>query len=265
MAKMNDSAPAEVQMTVANSESFEGNPTPSVWVALAAIAIYFATQILIGVVLIAVVILASGRPVTDPAALMDLSRSGLLNGAVVLSSALLSLPIIYLSTVKFGRRPFKELVRWRLPLHVPTWMGVLIALVAGILLDAVTLALRKPLVAPTMRSLYQGSLPEVLVLILAVVGIAPLMEEILFRGLLYTSVAARLGVPAGIGITALSFGAIHVCTYGTDWYSVLQTLILGLMLTGLRAWTRSLWPCTVAHVANNLYSTVETLILLNLR
>lgn len=262
---MNDRASTEVHRAVANGESFEGDAAPSVWVALGAVAIYFVTQMLIGLVLVSAVVLTSGKPLTDPAALMSLGRSGLLNGVVVLSSVLLSLPVIYLATVKVGRRPFSELVRWRPPLHMPTWMGVLVALAAGLLLDALTLALQKPLVAPTVRDLYQGSVLGVFVLAVAVVVAGPLMEEILFRGLLYTSLAARLGAPIGIAITTLAFGVIHVCTYGTDWYSVLQTLIMGLMLTGLRAWTRSLWPSTVAHIANNLYSTVEVLILLNLR
>jgi uncharacterized protein len=252
-------------MTATNLGPFEGGSSPSVWVALGAISLYFVTQMLVGVVLIIAVALSGGTALSDPVALMSLARNGLLNGVVVLISALLSLPIIYLVTVKTGRRPFSELVRWRPPLHIPAWTGVLIALAAGILLDALTLALQKPLVAPTVSDLFRGNLSGTLALALAVVVAAPLMEEILFRGLLYTSLAARLGAPAGIAITALSFGAIHVCTYGTDWYSVLQTLIMGLMLTVLRAWTGSLWPCTVAHVANNLYSTVETLILLNLR
>ncbi len=244
--------------------AFEGSPTPGVLLALGAVLLYFATQMMVGVVLIVAFIFASGKPLTEPGELMGLGQNGLLNGLVVLIAAALSLPMIYTLVVKVVKRPFAEVIRWRSPANLPAWMGIVIALGAGLIFDGLTLALGKPLVPPTIRALYQGSAWGVVVLAFAVIAAAPLMEEILFRGLLYTALAARVSVPAGVAITSLAFGAVHVCTYGTDWYSILQTLVMGLVLTLLRAWTRSVWPSAVTHVTNNLYSTVEILILLGL-
>jgi uncharacterized protein len=262
---MNEELPSEMSaLAPASPGVFEGSPAPNVLIALGAVALYFVAQMLVGVVLIVAFMFASGKPFTDPTELMSLSRNGLLNGLVVLIAVLLSLPIIYAVIVKVDKRPFGEVVRWRPPVNLPAWMGIVVALVVGVAFDALTLALGKPLVPQTLRDLYQGGVSDVAILALAVVVAAPLMEEILFRGLLYTSLSARIGVPAGITITTLTFGVVHVCTYGTDWYSILQTLVMGLILTLLRAWTRSLWPCTVAHVTNNLYSTVEILVLLSL-
>jgi uncharacterized protein len=246
-------------------QTFEGSPAPNVFVALGAVVLYFVVQLVVGVVLILAFILASGKPLTQPSQLTDLGHNGLLNGLVVVISMLLSLSIIYVLVVKIEKRPFGEAVRWRPPVNLPTWMGVVIALVIGVALDGLTIALGKPLVPQTLRDLYQGSIPSLVVLALAVVLAAPLMEEILFRGLLYPALSAQIGAILGVAITTLAFGLVHVCTYGLDWYSILQTLVMGLVLTVLRAWTHSLWPSTAAHIAINLYSTVEILILLYLR
>lgn len=261
---MDEELPSEMSAPApARPVAFEGSPAPNVVLALGAVVLYFVAQMLVGVALIVAFTFASGKPLTEPGELMSLGRNGLLNGLVVLISVLLSLPIVYTVIVKVDKRPFGEAVRWRPPINLPAWMGIVIALVVGVAFDALTLEMGKPLVPQTLRDLYQGGVSAMVVLALAVVVAAPLMEEILFRGLLYTSLSARIGVPAGVTITTLIFGVVHVCTYGTDWYSVLQTLVMGLVLTVLRAWTRSLWPCTVAHVTNNLYSTVEILFILS--
>jgi membrane protease YdiL (CAAX protease family) len=258
-----DYRPAEPVATTENREAFEGTPAPHAGVAVGAIAIYFVTQALVALVLVAAAIVIGGQAPSDTQTLINIGRSGLLNGLVVLISVSLSLPAVYLLAAKVGRQPFGVTIRWRPPERLPTWAGAIIALVAGGLLDALTLALGKPLVSSTQIDLYRGSLPSVALVSVAVVVAAPVMEEILFRGLLYTALGARFGAPTGVVITTVAFGVIHVCTYGTDWYTVLQTIIIGGVLTAMRAWTRSVWPCTVAHVTNNLYGTIETLILLS--
>ena len=89
-----------------------------------------------------------------------------------------------------------------------------------------------------------------LVAVLVLVCImAPVAEEFLFRGLLFTSLRASTGLwPAAI-ITGAVFGAIHVGSSPVGFLVPLAVLGLGLCL--IYAWTRSLYPCVALHAINN--------------
>src|SRR5919202_2616050 len=88
----------------------------------------------------------------------------------------------------------------------------------------------------------------VAVLILVCV-MAPIAEEMLFRGLLFTSIRVSAGLwPAAI-ITGIVFGAIHAGSSPAGFLVPLGVLGVGLCL--LYAWTGSLLPCIALHAINN--------------
>jgi len=82
------------------------------------------------------------------------------------------------------------------------------------------------------------------------VTIGPLMEELLFRGLLYPVLARRIGVAGGILLTALSFGLIHYPQY-KSWSAVLVITLVGVVLTSVRAVTKSVAASFLVHVGYN--------------
>ncbi|MDQ4094831.1 MAG: CPBP family intramembrane metalloprotease [Actinomycetota bacterium] len=83
-------------------------------------------------------------------------------------------------------------------------------------------------------------------LFIVVVIIAPILEEIVFRGLLYRAIRARIGVASATVITALAFSAMHF-----------QPLLLGVLfafgvvLALVAEWSDSLYPPIVLHALNN--------------
>ena len=81
-------------------------------------------------------------------------------------------------------------------------------------------------------------------LLLAV--LAPLVEELVFRGLLYGWLAGRWGKIVGWIVSSLAFAAAHT----EPAHSVL-VCPLGLLFGWLRQRTDSLLPSLVAHIANN--------------
>ena len=83
------------------------------------------------------------------------------------------------------------------------------------------------------------------------VTLGPLMEELFFRGFLYPVVARRLGVAAGILLTALPFGLMHLVQYGYSWGAVLIVFLVGVVLTAVRAMTKSVAASFLAHVGYN--------------
>ena len=83
------------------------------------------------------------------------------------------------------------------------------------------------------------------------VTIGPLMEELFFRGFLYPIIAHRLGFFWGIVLTALPFGLIHAFQYGYAWGAVLIIFLVGVVLTVVRAATKSVASSFLAHVGYN--------------
>ena len=82
------------------------------------------------------------------------------------------------------------------------------------------------------------------------VTLGPLMEELFFRGFLYPVVARRLGVLSGILLTALPFGLMHYLQY-RSWGAVLIIILVGVVLTTVRAMTKSVASSFLAHVGYN--------------
>lgn len=86
---------------------------------------------------------------------------------------------------------------------------------------------------------------------LFIVIIAPLIEEMFFRGLLLRGYLKRYSTPAAILVTALLFGLLH-----GQYVTIIWGFILGLLLAWLYLLTRSLWPCIIAHSFHNLTAII---------
>jgi len=76
------------------------------------------------------------------------------------------------------------------------------------------------------------------------------MEELFFRGFLYPVIARRMGVVWGILLTAVPFGLIHYLQY-RSWGAVLIIIMVGVVLTTIRAATKSVASSFLAHVGYN--------------
>ena len=82
-------------------------------------------------------------------------------------------------------------------------------------------------------------------------GWVPFVEEVFFRGFLFTGLAARFGVPAGVLGSAAVFALAHV-SIGT-----LVPIFATGILFGWAYWkTRTLWVPICAHGCQNLLATL---------
>jgi uncharacterized protein len=82
------------------------------------------------------------------------------------------------------------------------------------------------------------------------VTLGPLMEELFFRGFLYPVIARRIGAVWGIILTALPFGLMHYAQY-RSWSAVLIIIMVGVVLTTVRAVTKSVASSFLAHIGYN--------------
>lgn len=82
--------------------------------------------------------------------------------------------------------------------------------------------------------------------------LGPLVEELLFRGVLLSALLRRFRVGWSMAISALVFALAHLPGLQFAWYALPDLMLLALALAALRLASRSLWPAVLAHGVNNL-------------
>lgn len=91
-----------------------------------------------------------------------------------------------------------------------------------------------------------------LALTLAVISIGPLVEELLFRGVLLSALLRRLRTVWAVSASAVLFALVHLMDLHWLWYALPNLALLGAALAWLRLRSGSLWPAVIAHACNNL-------------
>lgn len=146
----------------------------------------------------------------------------------------------------FGLRPRSD--GWR-PLAVAAAVlvaaGVALDLLLGVLGD--WLGLASHWAEWFDPALAWGSPAAVAVVLLGSVVFAPVFEELIFRGLLYGTLRARLSWPLAAAGSALVFALAH--GYGIAGF--LSVFLSGLLWAWIYERTGSLLPSMAAHVVNN--------------
>jgi membrane protease YdiL (CAAX protease family) len=154
--------------------------------------------------------------------------------------------MVWLVSWHYGRRFYAE-VRWKWP--EGWWLYLGLGVVLSISLQVVASFLPMPKELPIDR--FFKTPAEAWVLSLFGMSVAPLMEELFFRGFLYPVLVRRLGLVAGIGLTSLGFGLIHAPQLGRAWAPVLVVFLVGVALTVVRARTKSVAASMLVHIAYN--------------
>jgi len=88
---------------------------------------------------------------------------------------------------------------------------------------------------------------------------APMIEEIVYRGVIYSSVEGLMGKGAAVTFVTLLFALVHAPQYWGSVAALASILSLSFVLTLLRAWTGKLLPCFATHL---VYNSVQALALL---
>jgi membrane protease YdiL (CAAX protease family) len=83
------------------------------------------------------------------------------------------------------------------------------------------------------------------------ITLAPLMEELFFRGFLYPVLERRLGLSVAVVLTAAGFALLHGSQLLFAWGPVLVIFLVGVVLTGVRAKRNSVAAGLLIHMAYN--------------
>ncbi len=184
-------------------------------------------------------------------------------GAVILTLAIILIMQVagfaaaWLVVTRVGRRPFWRSLGW----EWTAWFRPVHAVGLAFLMFGVAILLERALPhreTELEKFLKIGMDIRVMVAALAVVT-APLIEEIVYRGLIYSSVEGLMGKGAAVAFVTMLFALVHAPQYWGSAAALASILSLSLVLTLLRARTGNLLPCFATHL---VYNAIQVGILL---
>jgi membrane protease YdiL (CAAX protease family) len=104
---------------------------------------------------------------------------------------------------------------------------------------------------------YDNALPLIIIIVIAI-GLAPVIEELFFRGFVFAGVASRWGWLWGAVGSASLFGLAHLGNSGY-YYVVPPIIFIGALFAWGYYYSRSILPSMAAHFMFNLIQIIGTL------
>lgn len=216
-------------------------PWPA-WMAFVALIAAFAVA-LFGGLIVAAIGAAFGASLEDPPPAVNIAAT------VVQDLAFVAVPVVFSFSVL--RRVAPECFGLRRTALWPAVGLTLAMMFAYYLLSglwAALLGLSEPDQLPDSLGVETSTAALVAVCVLVTV-IAPIAEEILFRGFMFGALRNWRGPIVSAVITGILFGAIHAGSADVEF--LVPLALLGVLLALLRWKTGSLLPCMVVHAFNN--------------
>ena len=151
--------------------------------------------------------------------------------------------------VRHYHRRFADAVRWHWP-REHRWLAYLLGGMAlAVVVQLVSVLLPIPKTLPIDK--YFQSRSAAYIMSIFGISMAPLVEELFFRGFLYPVLARRLGIAFGVVLTALGFALVHASQLSSAWAPLLVLFMVGLVFTVVRVVTRNVAPGFLMHVGYN--------------
>jgi membrane protease YdiL (CAAX protease family) len=159
------------------------------------------------------------------------------------------------------RTSLAQAVHWNMPVRGRILLNAMIAGAAlALISDIGEVVLHRWIPDSLPITEYFKDRPSALLLGAFGILVAPLMEELLFRGFLYPALARWTGAAASVIITASAFTLLHGAQLGYSWAPLLLIFVVGLTLTVTRVRTNSVATCVIVHMTYNFVLLLQSYI-----
>jgi membrane protease YdiL (CAAX protease family) len=174
------------------------------------------------------------------------------NARVVIGAQAAAYPLVILFIFVLARsrahERFGKAIHWNWPgISAPGFfvLGIILAVV----IDGLSRFLPIPKSLPMDKYFHDAASAY----LMAAFGmtLAPLLEELFFRGLLYPLLRRAFGVAIAVALTAAAFAGIHGTQLGYAWAPILSIFVVGVVLTAARARTDSVAASFLMHCGYN--------------
>jgi membrane protease YdiL (CAAX protease family) len=222
-----------------------GFPPWSIWDAIAVLGFTVAAILLFSIIALGIAHVVTSK---HHVSLGDLAT----NPIVVIGSQLAAYPVVILFMIALVRgksdESFLTAIRWN-------WPG---AAAVGLFLSGIFFAVVVEFASrwlPIPKSLpvdkFFSDATGAYLMAAFGVTLAPLLEELFFRGMLYPLFRRAWGVAVGVVVTAGAFAGIHGIQLGWAWAPVLAIFVVGLVFTLVRERTNSVAASFLMHCGYN--------------
>ncbi|MEN3327331.1 MAG: protease family protein [Acidobacteriota bacterium] len=171
----------------------------------------------------------------------------------IIPTHMLTFVIVWLLITYGGRRPFWKNIEFEWPTNaspvVVTLVSVLVAALLFLLALGVTSLYGEH--KTDLDLLIESSMYTRVATAFVAVATAPLVEEIVYRGLLYRTLEKAAGMGVAIAIVSLLFAGVHVFQYRNNLAVIIVITLLSITLTVSRAVTGKLLPAFIIHLVFN--------------
>ena len=162
---------------------------------------------------------------------------------------LLTLGAAWLLVTRVGKFPFRAALGWVWDERFNFWKSA--GLAVGLYVVGVTLIfLLDGPETPLDKILQSSRLTAVTVAFMAT-ATAPLVEEVTYRGVLYSALRRAVGARWAVAVVLTLFALVHVPQYWPNFGVLIAILMLSAVLTLVRARTGKLLPCFIIHLVFN--------------
>lgn len=173
---------------------------------------------------------------------------------------LLTLGILWLYVTEGRRRPFAQTVGFRWPTNMTPSLSIMLCCLLALVLLGIGWAVTTLWGGQKTQLdlIVESSMAARFVIAVAAVATAPLVEELVYRGVLYSALERAAGVAVSVIVVSLLFAVVHVAQYSNNISVITVITLLSFTLTLVRAYTGSVIPPFIVHL---VFNGIQSLIL----
>lgn len=238
-------------------------PNDPPWNSLTAFGVWLASVVfllVLGNILLLPYLLKQNIDFTNQAAILEFAKNDptavLLQVVATIPAHLLTLLLAWLVVTRFKKFSFRQTLGWEKG-GFAWWHYPLILI--GIFAVSAIVSYFVPEQDNDMMRILRSSRAAVFAVAFLATFTAPLVEEVVYRGIMYSAFQRTFGVAPAVFIITFIFAAVHFYQYWGSPSTIFLIVFLSLILTLVRVRTNNLLPCIILHTAIN---GIQSLILI---
>lgn len=240
-------------------------PTPDTppWGILEAIGVWIASVLFILIIptLFLLPYLATlTPPITESDQIIEFAKSDptsiFLQIGAVIPAHILTVLVVWLVVTRISKFSFRRTLGWDSG-GFKWWYYVLI--LGSFMLVAGVVSSFFPEQENDLLRILKSSRSAVYIVAFVATFTAPFVEEVVYRGVLYSAFQHTLGVPAAFLLVTFLFAVVHVPQYYPSFSTIFLLGLLSLILTAIRVKSKNLLPCIILHT---LFNGIQSILLI---
>jgi len=245
-----------------NAEKELQHPTPNnppwnSWVAAGVwVMSILAVVIIPGLFLLPYIATLTGQ-VSDSVQLVELLKSDptaiILQVIAIIPAHVVTLLAAWLVVTRMRAFSFRQTLGWESG-GMPWWHYIVI--LSGFLALAGVVGHYFPEQENDLLRILRSSRAAVYLVAFMATATAPLVEEVVYRGVLYSAFQRTFGIAFAVVIVTFLFALVHVPQYYPSFSTIFLLTLLSLILTLIRVRTNNLLPCIILHTIFNGFQSI---------